>query len=51
MDDPAGPDAGRRAGHPPRPRARPSEPLYVTDLVEGVLAAATNPAGAGRVFN
>lgn len=26
-------------------------PLYVTDLVEGVLAAATNPTGAGRVFN
>lgn len=26
-------------------------PLYVTDLVEGVVAAATNPAGAGQVFN
>ena len=26
-------------------------PLYVTDLVEGVITAATNPAGAGRVFN
>lgn len=26
-------------------------PLYVTDLVDGVLAAATNPAGVGQVFN
>ncbi len=26
-------------------------PLYVSDLVEGLLAAATNPSGAGQVFN
>ena len=38
------------AARPPGRGARDAQPVYVDDLVEGIIRAATTPAAVGRIF-